>query len=237
MHIIICDDDDEIMSHMSAMVSSYFKKRKIELTLECAATTATAIAAARRKAPDVAILDLTLGDGDGYGLAGEFRALSLDTEIIFVTAHARRMHGAFPYRPVAFLVKPVAEQSLNEALDTVFFYRWHEGLYYVVRALGEDHRVPHKSIRYFESNGHQVILHIKDRESPLAFRKKLDEVEAELVGLPYVRCHKSYIVQFDAIRTIDRTALCFVLYGGGCVPISRRYYDHVFDAFTRYKTR
>lgn len=237
MHISICDDDEALVNHLFGMVSSFFRARGIEHTIECHTDADSFAESARKRMPDIALIDLKLGDADGYELARQLRASSVDTNIIFITALSQRMPAAFRFRPIGFLVKPVAEAALSEALDTALFYRWHEGLYYTVRVTGGEQRVPHKSILYFESDQHRVLIHTSGRGNSIVFTKRLDEVEVELTGLPYIRCHKSFIVQFGAIQALDRNAPCFVLATGGRVPISRRYYDRASGAFIRYKTR
>ena len=64
------------------------------------------------------------------------------------------------------------------------------------------------------------ISFISGRESH-AFYRKLDELERELEGGGFLRCHKSYLVQERYVRSWKENALW--LEDGTEIPISRTY--------------
>lgn len=235
MHISICDDDPAAQSELKNLVESFLRDKEEPSIIHCHADPIRFLEAAKADVPDVAFLDLVLGEMSGFDAAKELRKISRDTEIVFVTSYAYHMSSAFEYKPVAFLAKPISRESVDAALETIMRYRWQSDLAYTVRGKAECRRIPHKDIEYIESSQHRIMIHLADEKTPIFFPGKLDEVEIELRGLPYIRCHKSYIVQAYAIRTLEKGAPSFSMKSGRRVPISRRFYKQAVCAFLQYK--
>jgi CheY-like chemotaxis protein len=83
-----------------------------------AATAALALEKARETSPDIALMDIRLkGDRDGIE-AASLLAGELGIRCIFVTAYAdRRMRErALAVRPLGYIVKPIRDAELKEAL-------------------------------------------------------------------------------------------------------------------------
>jgi len=57
-------------------------------------------------------------------------------------------------------------------------------------------------------------------------------LEKTLAGEPFIRCHRSYLVSLRHIRRIDKSEL--TLDSGERLPVSRRLYAAVNDAFIRF---
>ncbi len=78
----------------------------------------TALASARGKRPDLALLDINLGSQkDGVDLAKELKRLSA-TQVIFITAYDDNatVQKALPVQPAGYLLKPFDERDLNVAV-------------------------------------------------------------------------------------------------------------------------
>jgi DNA-binding LytR/AlgR family response regulator len=71
-------------------------------------------------------------------------------------------------------------------------------------------------IIYIEVLGKQSIIHLDDENIPLY--TTLDELEKQLRFPPFIRCHRSYIVNLDQVKTIDRD---FTMANGDTVYIRR----------------
>lgn len=235
MRSLICDDDQTVLSELKNVISAFFKDADLSHAVESFVDPSAFLASARSVVPDIAFIDLVIGDVDGYAVAAEIRKISLETEIVFITSFSGKMPDAFAYKPIAFLEKPVRAEAVSDVLKTVMAYHWHKGLSYTVRVKGEWRRIQHKSIEYFESREHRIIVHLTDGGAPVVFPGRLDDVEADLKGMPYARCHKSYIVQISAIRSLDRVNPGFYTNAGARVPISRKYYHRATREFIEYK--
>lgn len=231
MRISLCDDDPAVLSQLEHLIASYFGERNIVYSVESHVDPLSFLTSAKSDLPDLVFLDLMPGQIEGFDVARELRKLSIETEIVFVTSCVNRMSEAFAYKPVAFLEKPIRAEDVNAVLKTIMVYHWHKGLAYVVQTKRGRQRILHKTIEYFESRQHQIIIHLATGDASISFAGKLDDVEAALKGMSYVRCHKSYLVQILAVRALDRSGPAFMTNAGKCVPISRTYYQRAIRAF------
>ena len=111
---ILLVDDDEVLSQVLRRVLTREGYQVIE-----AGSIAQALEAARTHPPVLALLDLSLPDGDGIELARKLRAQGTTCPFILVTAYPLRLRdqpelsGAF----TRILTKPLNLQDLRQAID------------------------------------------------------------------------------------------------------------------------
>jgi|GEM_PF-2531658 len=72
-------------------------------------------------------------------------------------------------------------------------------------------------IIYIEGDDNYCRIHLKDGSEPLV-RKTLSVYEAEL-GLPFIHCHKSYLVNRMYIKGLDKKNYKLILITGEQIPI------------------
>jgi len=88
-------------------------------------------------------------------------------------------------------------------------------------------------VRYFEAAGNYVILHTPHGE--LKLRETLANLEQQLANRDFVRVHRSYVVNLDAVREIQpwfHGDQRIVLANGEFLNLSRRYRDAVRERFS-----
>lgn len=135
-----------------------------------------------------------------------------------------------PANICGYLVRPVEQELLDKLLEKA----WHaieecDGEKLVVRQRGVVHAIPWRKICYLESRGHQIFIH--------TFHERVqcyDRLENMKECLPwhFQQCHKSYLVNFDNVRRIERNRI--VLKTGEEIPISRAKYALVRAAYSQY---
>lgn len=234
MQIAIIDDNEVLLAELGAFMRYCLRERELEADIALYTSGEQFIADSKNRVPDLALVDLVLDRMDGFSLAECLRQKSILTEIAFVTSYDDRMHEAFSFKPLAYLVKPVSMRAMADLLERFLRYYRHAQKQYAVSIKGETRYIAHADIQYFESDAHRVLIHTQE-EQPAAFTARLDDVARELADMPYVRCHKSYLVNMESIAQISRTARCFVLKSGRKVPVSKALYTDAVNAFTQYK--
>lgn len=85
-------------------------------------------------------------------------------------------------------------------------------------------------IFYAEAFAHFVCIHTADGAQQA--QVSIGGLEKTLAGEPFIRCHRSYLVSLRHIRRIDKSEL--TLDSGERLPVSRRLYAAVNDAFIRF---
>ena len=157
--------------------------------------------------PDIAFLDVMLGDGNGFDIVPLFPP---STEIIFVTAYNEHAVRAFEVNALDYLTKPVGEERLEEAIQRCFArtrvcpeapgYRSYRSGDTIFIQTGKERRfVSLARLQMIRSDGgNYLALHFDEGET-LLVRSTLDRWEGCLPEV-FVRIHRTTIVNLHAIR-------------------------------------
>jgi len=107
---LLVDDEPHAIATLQRLLAS---QRGIEVVGH-AHSVASAREACLALRPDLILLDVKLGDGSGFDLLA---ALEVPPEVIFTTAYDEHAVRAFEVNALDYLLKPVEEERLEEALD------------------------------------------------------------------------------------------------------------------------
>ena len=199
LRAVIVDDEPLAIRAMRRLLLAY---PEVEV-VETADSLATALAAIARTRPDVVLLDIELGTGDGFDvLAG----LTPAPRVIFVTAHPQHAVQAFAVEAADYLLKPVRPERLAEALARV------------ARRIGPapaplgpavELRMPSRTI--FADPGEIVALsaegdftrvHLAGQPALLILRT-LSHFEALLPAPPFLRVGRSVLLNLQRVRRVE----------------------------------
>lgn len=221
IRVAICDDEQNIRSHLASLI------RREDAGCEILEYASAEAYLAAGEAPDLLLLDIELGGReDGMALAGKLRSLPLDRQplIIFVTGYESYVYQAFDVEAFQYLVKPVDERRFSEvfrrAADRLSLLERQRQRRLVIQYAGASRVVPLERICYAESQGHKVLLHLK--EETLEYYGKIGELERELGG-QFARIHKGYLVNLGYVEEYTRGQV--TLTGGEKLMISKYKYD------------
>lgn len=89
-------------------------------------------------------------------------------------------------------------------------------------------------IDYFESQ-YRLVHIVKRNGSVETITKKLDDIERENQLENFYRCHQSYLVNMDHVKSIDKATKTVYLDSGRSVPSSKQLFSGFLEAFRKYK--
>lgn len=231
LNIAICDDDIIFLEFLkknllnilksNCNIIAYHNRNRIIMDLE---ETGRNI--------DILFMDIDLGEINGIDLAKEVQCKFPSIKIIFISGHIEYATDIFAVKPIYFLTKPIdtnklilsieaAKESINEDKD--------KHLTIAIKMKGEIFNIKVNTIKYIESFKRMIIIH-EDNERYEIYGK-LDEIQEKLPN-KFVRCHKSYLVNLDRVRSM--TGQKFLLYSGDYLPISQTRYGETKKRFLRY---
>lgn len=120
--ILIADDHDVVRRGLRAVLEAAGHKVCAE-----ASTGREALAAARRTAPDVAVLDVSMPDMNGLEAAARIREAVPDAEVLVLTAHDAEevVRGALAAGARGYLLKSDAGGDLVNAVADLLKHRPH----------------------------------------------------------------------------------------------------------------
>jgi len=185
---------------------------------------------------DLFVLDIMMPGISGIALGREIRRTNLNVPIIYTTTSREFALDAYDVRACRYLVKPLRQADVNEALDYV--YRMVNGrtLHPVnIRSGQELVTVAREDIMYIENVVRTSIYVMKDGRQIQETRRggHFEEAVQEAVSdEAFVQTHKSYFVNMRYIASM--TSNCIVMDHGEHIPVNRRRADEVEQKYLAY---
>lgn len=188
--------------------------------------------------PDLLLLDMTMPGMDGLAVAKAAREQSPKPAVIFVTAHENFAVEAFDLEAIDYVLKPVASDRLERAIERALARRGEAGA-----SAEEDDRwlsefwVPHRSellriesgqVFRIDAERDYVRLHVGDTSYLLL--QTIAGLEEKLDPEKFIRIHRSTILRRDYIRGLKHEGLgvwCAELEDGEALRIGRTYLKRV----------
>ena len=208
---------------------------------------AAALRLAEKLVPDLVLLDMTMPELDGLGVARKFADSDNPPAVIFVTAHDHFAVEAFDLDAIDYVLKPVAADRLERAIERAVARRGEQG--------GEARRqasqwleelwVPHRSellridveeVHRIDAERDYVRLHVGDpgadgdASRSYLLLQTIAGLEARLDPEKFIRIHRSTILKRDNIRGLRHDGLgvwSAELQSGEALRIGRTYLSRV----------
>lgn len=183
--------------------------------------------------PDVVLLDIAMPGIDGMTVAQATLACETPPAIVFVTAHDRFAVQAFDLAAADYLLKPVAIDRLDRALQRLKPVPSTAGTILPASISSQDlwvprngHllRVPISSLERVEAERDYVHLHVAARSFLMS--GTITELESRLDPAVFVRVHRSWIVRRLLVTKLRRTSAggwIVILLDGTPIPVGRTY--------------
>lgn len=180
---------------------------------------------------DLYLLDIFMENSlNGLELAQALRAVDEAAVLCFVSTSEDFYREAYDLYAVQYLIKPVDREAVRKLLDRVekvFLRNGEKTLQYSWRrAQGA---IPYGKILYISSQQHVLSICCTDGRVQQSVGK-LDDLERQICGDAFLRCHQSFIVNMYHVRGLSGTELVLAA-DGQKVPVSRRYYKKVRERY------
>lgn len=172
--------------------------------------------------PDIVLLDIQMPGLDGLETARRLASLPQPPAIIFVTAYGEYALEAFDTHAVAYLLKPVRLERLEQALasachinraqlSSLAAVRTEAGRTHVRARIGQRLAlIPLADVFYFQAD--QKYVTVRHRQGEALIEESLKTLEQE-IGNRVVRVHRNALAMAAQVAGLEKTA------DGGCALI------------------
>lgn len=175
---------------------------------------------------DLLFLDIQMPELDGMEFS---RMVGNRTRIVFTTAFEQYALDSYKVNALDYLVKPVSYtdflQAANKALQ--WYERTRQGnriklRHIFVKTEYKLVQIELEKILYIEGLKDYVKIYLEDEPQSLVSLMSMKTLEELLPAEDFIRVHRSYIVQGDKIKVIERNRIIF---GKQYIPVSDSYKD------------
>jgi two-component system, LytTR family, response regulator len=238
--IKICIIDDEKQGQIA--VSSIIEKKFSELEIVAFADSKTsAIQMINDLKPEIIILDINLGDGTGFDV---LKALENPPKTIFVTAYDEFAIKAFKFNAIDYILKPFDSQELVEAIQKAISTLENSNSNFPEKELSkmEDKKldkiviqsskgfevISFKDITYLKSDNNYTTFYLSNNQRKVV-SKTLKYFDELLVEFGFYRCHQSFLIQLNQIKSfLNESGGVLLMNNGDKIDVSRRKKEDLF---------
>jgi two-component system, LytTR family, response regulator LytT len=213
MRILIVEDETAAFENLKDILSEIDPEVQIAGNTESVRQTIRWLKS--NQIPDLILMDIHLSDGSAFSI---FEIIDLETPVIFTTAYDEYAIEAFKVNSIDYLLKPVKVEDMKRALDKFKKLTRQDILKYLSH-LTQLTPLP----RYKD----KLLIPVKDKLQPVdlneiscfyttekntriylkngkwySYSKTLEQIEATLNPVDFIRANKQYIVARSSVRNI-----------------------------------
>jgi len=189
-----------------------------------------AVAFIRSADVDLVLLDIQMPDLTGTELA---RVIAGGPKVIFTTAYEKYALEGFRLDAVDYLLKPFSYAEFLRAVQKAERLIETEGSqlpslevsndFLFVKSESRLRRINFSEIHYIEGLKDYVKIWLKDERKPVLSLSTLKALESRLPGDRFMRVHRSFIVNLETVRIIERGRIVF---GEVRIPVTDQYKEN-----------
>ncbi|QWZ07448.1 LytTR family DNA-binding domain-containing protein [Nocardioides panacis] len=231
LRILVIDDEQPALDELAFLLG---RDPRVTGVLT-AGSAAEALAVLQDQQVDAVFTDIAMPGLTGLDLARALSRRRTPPAVVFVTAHDEHAVAAFDLDAVDYLLKPVRDDRLAEAVRRVDAAGAGvaDGEESIPVELGGVTRfVARSDVRYAEAQGDYARLHTAEGSHLL--RTPLSTLEEDWHDAGFVRIHRSLLVSLayvDEVRV--EGGRCSVLVDGTELTVSRRHTRELRDVLVR----
>lgn len=244
LRTIIIDDEAHMRLTIAKLINDHC--RNVDVIGE-AEGVKSGIEVIKKLSPDLILLDIKMRDGTGFDLLKKLDPLTF--KVIFITAYHQYAVKAFKHSAVDYILKPVDQDELKEAINRAES-SLHAEFKQQLNALEENmsgvdssnkkivlktsdyiHILKMKEILYCNSDNNYTVFHLLNGKE-IIVSKGLKEYDEMLSDDGFFRMHKSYLINLSFIKGFDKSDGGFVVMEDGTkLPVSSRKKDKLMELF------
>ena len=176
---------------------------------------------------DIFLLDILMDKLNGMDTARKIRTLDNKAEIIFITSLIEYALEGYEVRAYRYLIKPVKYQNLKENIINCIKEIDIKNKYIIIKEQGNRIKLDISEITYIEVQKENITIHTLNQIYET--KGTMNNLEKEINCSRFYRCHKSFLVNLEHIKSIKQYTA--ILENSEEVPVSRYRFKETKDKF------
>ncbi|ANB01816.1 LytTR family DNA-binding domain-containing protein [Ectothiorhodospira sp. BSL-9] len=200
MKVLIVDDEQPARERLASLLE---RMPEYEVVAN-ASNGLQAVRLAQQLEPDIVLLDIRMPGMDGLEAASHIAEMDTPPAVIFITAYEGHAIEAFETQAVGYLLKPVRQERLQEALEQAgrpnraqlghlqdSTPQGRTRSHICARVRGNLELIPVESVHYFQAD--QKYVTVRHDEGEVLIEEPLKALEEEF-GEDFLRIHRNALV-------------------------------------------
>ncbi len=179
---------------------------------------------------DLIFMDVYMEGLNGIEVVEQIRKTDALCDVVFVTASKSHSLESYRLQAVYYMVKPICENDVKIALRMCRRNLVQNSRYIEVMVNRESVKLLLRNIVYIETFDRALLIHTKSHTYKTYL--KLDHLEKKAGGLPFIRCHRGFLINMNHIQKIEQ--FDFIMTGGQKVPIRKNGRADIKQAFADF---
>ncbi|MCM1411986.1 MAG: LytTR family DNA-binding domain-containing protein [Lachnospiraceae bacterium] len=226
MTVAVCDDSIEDLTELKRLLTKYMETNqntRYEIEPFCEAVELYQKIQEKDFA-DIYILDMIMSEKTGIDIGTLIRNSGNESVIIYITSSDDFAMEAYGVHAVRYLLKPINEKQVFEALDhACSLTKPERETMYLIKTKNGPIAVPYSQIEYIEN--YSRILHIgltdgKHIKSIFIRKSFYDNIREIAQDKRFIQPHQSFLVNMSHVDKLAQD--CMILKSGKSIPISRK---------------
>lgn len=192
-----------------------------------------ALAAVNEQQLDLIFLDINMPKMNGVEFS---KTLPATFKVIFTTAYDQYALEGFKVNALDYLLKPISYKDFLQA--SIRAQDWYKKVSssstdnnIFVKSGYRIEKLEYDNILYIENQKDYVKFHLEDQDEPISSLMSIQQLSEKLPEQTFMRVHRSFIVNLNKIRTVERNCIVF---GKVYIPVSDTYKEK-FNTFLEGK--
>lgn len=239
MQIVICDDEERELKHLSELIIKYQEERRAlvhgrKLVSTVFNNPVELLSEIERGARfDVLFLDVVMPGENGIHVAKEIRKYDKNMKIIFLTSSAEFAVQSYTVGAYFYQMKPIGEEGFFGLMDAVLEdCEREQAVSLIIRGKSGIARIDLSKLEYCEVIGRTLLFHMESGEI-LESIGGLDKLCGELTEYKnFLRVHRSFLVNMEYIQNI--TSRTVTMHCQTEIPVPHGKYSEIKNLYLEY---
>jgi len=217
--IAVCEDNAEDRTLICDYIQDYMTRHSYDAEVIPFTDGESLLEAFPSECFELLFLDILLPGISGIDTARTIREMDQHCKLMFITTSPDYMAESFTVQTSDYVVKPIKRENMDRTM-TAFYETLEKSSRKIEVPVGRGGSVgiAVAKIEYIEAFGKLTVFCMHD--SVVETQLSISEVEELLSDEPFLRCHRSYIINMNHVKDIFEDY--FLMKNGGTVPLPTR---------------
>ena len=171
---------------------------------------------------DIVLMDIEMPEIDGFDTAMLYKTEFPESKVIILTTHLECARKGYLVDAFRYVDKTKMDEELGEAFEKIREIKNEKNFFITGREGGIIKNISVKDIIYIEAMEKGTKVYTVDKYYKSS--EKLRQLEIELENYGFYRCHKSFLINLNAVQYMDKESAYFENNRKACIS-ARKYVE------------